>query len=72
MILFLHEKNQFVSLHPLKGEELVEGNNRDRIPAWEIEGKEGRKKPEIISRFFLEDVFRNTNFVVPKVKYNVL
>jgi hypothetical protein len=33
LVFFLHGKNLFVSLHPLKGEKLVEGFKRDRIPA---------------------------------------
>ena len=64
----MHEKNQFVSLHPLKGEELVEGDRRDRIPARKRKGMSGVEKLEIISRFFLDNIDRNSNFVVPKAK----
>ena len=53
-VLFLHEKNLLVSLHPLKAKELVEGLDRDRVPA-RCRRTEEVEEPENISRFFLDN-----------------
>jgi len=65
LILYLSEKNQFISLQPFRTNSLLKGME-DSIPALRRKGSKEREKLEKTSHFLFGGEDKNINFVVPK------